>query len=411
MNLLIIIADDMSYSSMGFAGCELNTTPTIDKISSTSAFFENAHTNISLCQPARSILTTGLYPWNNGCTGFNAVRDHVETMVTIMKRCNYYCGSIGKANHLCPPSRYQFDYNVGINGCNRQNEPYMILNFCEEFFGKASQPFFLLVNSEHPHRKFPKSIFDPNKVIVPGFLEDSPVVRKEISEYYTGVLMCDYTVKLIIDFLKYKNLLDDLLIVFTTDHGMSFPYVKGNCYHFSTHIPLIFNHPKIAAKRIKHRVSSIDFLPTILDFMDIEHNCKFDGTSYLPIINGTESENENRLIYTCYEKNGWKIPRWMQTRAIYTDQFCYVRNYWYDGKLFVCEDGSSQDTPSFMELKRHRQDHHRYRCLEELYDMKNDKWAMNNLVGSVDCFDSRLLMDKMARSFGDHVNNWSIKMN
>ena len=65
-NVLLLVADDMNWDSPGcFGGAAPNITPNIDKLASEGIRFFNAHVNISICTPSRSVMLTGLYPLNN----------------------------------------------------------------------------------------------------------------------------------------------------------------------------------------------------------------------------------------------------------------------------------------------------------------------------------------------------------
>ena len=82
--------------------------------------------------------------------------------------------------------------------------------------------------------------------------------------------------------LKESKKYDDTLIIFTSDHGMSFPFVKANCYHFSSKVPLIWHFPKVIQPKIADTfVSGVDIMPTILELINIKTNIKMDGSSYV----------------------------------------------------------------------------------------------------------------------------------
>lgn len=159
MNIVFISADDMSYFSTGLAGCQFpSITPTLDELGKQGVFFTNAHTTVGLCQPSRSVWMTGLYPWNNGATGFNNVFNHVPTLVEVLNNKGYCTGIIGKAEHLSPT--HKFDWNFKVNGYTKfahwgkDAERYYKLT--KAFLTTTEKPFFLMINSHFPHRPFDK---------------------------------------------------------------------------------------------------------------------------------------------------------------------------------------------------------------------------------------------------------------
>jgi N-sulfoglucosamine sulfohydrolase len=382
MNVLFISADDMSYHSTGLAGCEiLNITPTLDMLGHTGAFFQNAHTTVGLCQPSRSVWTTGLYPWNNGATGFNNVFAHTKTLVEILNQNGFSTGIIGKAEHLGPAQKFNWDFKV--NGYTKfakwGKNANQFYSLSKAFLSATHEPFFLMVNSHFPHRPFDnKSRFSIKDVQVPGFLPDTPEVRSELALYYEGVARCDHTVQLILEALKESGKADNTLILFTSDHGMAFPFVKACCYHFSTKVPLIWNFPSIIKpKIIDDYVGGVDIFPTLLDFLDI--SCEVDGRSYKSTLE--KNEPFNKSVYTCLCQ--LYSGQYLQTRAVHNKDYCYITNFWTKDKKIFEEDGSLENQASLQSLKLHRPKMYkklRFRSDEEFYDIKKDPFAKNNIT-------------------------------
>ena len=399
MNLLMITADDMSYSSLGFAGCEFqNITPNLDHLAESSVFFKNAHTVVSLCQPSRSVWMTGKYPWNNGALGFQDVQDNVTTFVEILKDHGYQTGIIGKVCHLSPIRKFPWDmvqrgYGEGEPGKN----PDTFYKFCTDFLKSVDGPFFLMANSHHPHRGFPQtSRFNWHNVVVPGFLADRNGVKKEMSRYYEGVCQCDVIVGQVIRALRETGHDQDTIVVFTSDHGMAFPFVKANCYHYGTKVPLIFKVPGVRPSLYPHITSSIDLMPTLLNLLDID--CPdVDGRSYM---NEMLANNPNRdWVYSCLVRlyNG----EFYQTRSLFNEKFCYIVNGWAGEKLFR-EDGCLNDNePAVKSLSKHRRNLLRHRVGEEFYYIEKDPFALKNMVDSTDLCDIKRKMQSFAWECND----------
>lgn len=383
MNIVFISADDMSYNSTGMSGCEIpDITPNLDKLGQEGVFFENAHTTVGLCQPSRSVWMTGLYPWNNGAVGFNCINEHITTLPDILKNRGYTTGIIGKAEHLCPDHKFKWSQKIlgydKITGQGKNINAYY--NFCKSFFSSVPDPFFLMVNSHYPHRPFEKKTrYDPSSVKVPGFLPDIPEVRTELAQYYEGVKRCDLTVGEIIRALKESGKIDNTLIIFTSDHGMSFPFVKANCYHFSSRIPLIWHCPEVLKPKISDTyVSSVDIMPTILELLGLQKT-DMDGTSYLNTIKKGSSFKNN--AYTCLCQL-W-VNRNFQTRAIHNEDYCYIVNFWSNGKNEFIECGCNSESLSMCGITRTDMKMHnkiRFREPEELYNIKNDPFAKTNIA-------------------------------
>ena len=53
-NILLLMADDLNYNSIGCFGCPVDDiTPNLDKLASEGVCFDNAHVTIAVCQPSR----------------------------------------------------------------------------------------------------------------------------------------------------------------------------------------------------------------------------------------------------------------------------------------------------------------------------------------------------------------------
>ena len=165
----------------------------------------------------------------------------------------------------------------------------------------AGKPFFLMANSQDPHRPFAGSLqernkvrksrknkksknktnrqkdlalapiprrYDPKQVPVPGFLADLPEIRQELSEYYASVHRADQIVGGVLKALDEAGLSNSTLVMFLSDHGMPLPFAKTNCWRHSTRTPWIIRWPGVVRPGNhdrQHMVAGIDLAPTILD--------------------------------------------------------------------------------------------------------------------------------------------------
>ncbi|WP_341837127.1 sulfatase-like hydrolase/transferase [Chitinophaga pollutisoli] len=65
-NIVIFIADDVSYNDLGCMGHPIIKTPEIDKLAKNGLRFSNAYLTTSSCSPSRASILTGRYPHNTG---------------------------------------------------------------------------------------------------------------------------------------------------------------------------------------------------------------------------------------------------------------------------------------------------------------------------------------------------------
>jgi len=169
-NILILTVDDMAYNSVGVFGCTIpNITPNIDKLAGEGMKFAYAFVNTAVCQPCRESLLTGRYPHNNGAEGFEPINEDVPTLSELLRRAGYINGILGKEIHLQPVEKFCWDYipfitekdSVWRNSFGRN--PKFFHDYSARFFQRArdeNKPFFLLANSQDPHRPFAGSADD-----------------------------------------------------------------------------------------------------------------------------------------------------------------------------------------------------------------------------------------------------------
>lgn len=83
LNYLILLADDISASTLGCYGAlNPHTSPNIDKLADEGVRFTNMFVSEAMCAPARAELYTGLQPQRNGC-----YRNHQATNVGTQRWC------------------------------------------------------------------------------------------------------------------------------------------------------------------------------------------------------------------------------------------------------------------------------------------------------------------------------------
>lgn len=435
-NILLITADDMNYDAVGAFDCLVQgTTPNIDKLADEGIRFTNAHVTHAVCQPSRGAIMMGMYGHVSGIVGFNYYSGNKPTLTEYLRDAGYITGIIGKIRHSLPKFDTEIEkFDLIKRGLTKDNElgygrnPEKYYEFAKSFFKKAkekNQPFFLMANSHDPHRPFsgsddekrrfgdavtngmistPSKIFIPEEIIVPDFLPDIPLIKKEVAQYYSSVRRCDDSVGKIIQALKESGLEDNTLVIFISDNGMAFPFAKTNCYLNSTKTPFIARWPGVISQSIDsvNFISGIDFLPTFLEAAKITVPDYVNGVSFLPLLKG-ERQNGRDMVFTQFHETSSKKEYPM--RAVQTRDFGYIFNFWSDGETKFKNESQSGLTFRAMQdaSKEHKQIKDRvnlflYRTKDEFYDFKNDPDALNNLIDSENYKDE---VDKLKENMKD----------
>ncbi|MGA0409138.1 MAG: sulfatase-like hydrolase/transferase, partial [Limisphaerales bacterium] len=103
---------------------------------------------------------------------------------------------------------------------------------------------------------------------IPAYWPDNETTRHDLLDYAIEVEHYDHHLGRILDMLQARGMLDQTLVVATSDHGMPFPRVKGQAYLHSNHVPLAIRWPEGiqgAGRRILDFVNFTDLAPTFLE--------------------------------------------------------------------------------------------------------------------------------------------------
>jgi arylsulfatase A-like enzyme len=184
----------------------------------------------------------------------------------------------------------------------------------------ADEPFFLYLHSVDPHDPYapvyPYNQLDEGYVgQIDGSLNQIRYLEAQkpqlsardlahLEALYDGEIKYnDYHIGLLLDKLERLGILDNTLVIVTSDHGEEFlehgSYRHGkNLYEFMIRVPLVMRLPdKIpAGRRVSSIVQTIDMMPTILDLVGSEIPPQIQGRSLVPLING-EARAVNDIAY------------------------------------------------------------------------------------------------------------------
>lgn len=385
-NVLVIMLDDARYDSYSCnGGPPFFQTPNIDRIANEGANFEYSFCVQSFCIPSRGSFLTGLYPHNNGATNNSAkIYAYLPTIATILDSAGYYTGWIGKY-HMAIKPQPGYDYwfatkvNSGTDEYNNMkynvngtlttlngHDTDIVTDTALSFLDKnADKNFFVTIAYHAPHNPYlPQSEFlgayQSNTMPVPPntqqYQSDCPSylyqltpdyyiqpqdVPAQYEAYYEMMGGIDVAVGKILDKMDSLSILDNTLVIFTSDNGAMFGehglFLKRFAYDPSSRVPLFIRFPAWFAPETmvsNEMALNVDIAPTILDAAGIPGGYHFDGFSLKRITDGQASRTAMYFesIYDTY------TPELPSLRSIRT----------FDAKLIAY--GCDSETNEYFDL-------------------------------------------------------------
>ncbi len=130
--------------------------------------------------------------------------------------------------------------------------------------------------------------------------KDEKDIKALIGRYWGLVTQVDLSVGAILKTLDDLGLAENTIVVYTSDHGdmMGSHHMveKSVMYEEAVRIPWLMRIPQMKGRLIKNRVSQIDMIPTLLDLMNCDEDCRFPGQSLVPLIKGNRVEQDHVFI-------------------------------------------------------------------------------------------------------------------
>jgi N-sulfoglucosamine sulfohydrolase len=378
LNVVVIISDDQGGEDLSCYGHPVLRTPNIDRIAREGMRFDRAFLTISSCSPSRASILTGRYPHSTGAPDLHEpLPADQKTVSRYLREAGYHTMAVGKW-HLGKAERAQWDKVVDCPATDLERQTLALLTERPK-----DKPFFFWVASPDPHRPFGETPgvapHDPAKVVVSPYLPDHPLIRKELALYYDRIARLDRHVGTLLDALSAQGLLDSTFVVFMSDNGMPFPRAKTTLYDAGIRTPFLVRYPPLirAGTVTKRLISSIDLAPTILELAGVEQR-SMQGRSFL------QGPGRDAIFA---EANWHDFAQF--TRAVRTERYLLVRNFYADKPLWNSVDSIQSDTwKGMLEAKAAGRLTPAQAALfveprpeEELYDLETDPHALKNVAG------------------------------
>ena len=301
-NVILFIADDVSWNDYGCYGNTAARTPNIDALAENGIRFDRAYLTASSCSPSRSSIVTGRYPHNNGKAAelHKPISGHIPWFPELLRQAGYYTALSGK-HHMTTTAPKSgdgarpkpFDH---VDGGRTKENSGGHANWASVVDERPKdKPFFFWFAAYDAHRgwdsdrQWNAQAYGPmhraEDVIVPPFLSDDKETREDLASYYNEVTRFDHYIGEVVLRLKEQNVFDNTLIFVMADNGRPFPRAKTRLHDSGMKTALVAHWPDgmKSAGASNSLVSVIDLAPTILNVADCVVPETMQGVSMTPL--------------------------------------------------------------------------------------------------------------------------------
>lgn len=413
-NVIVFLTDQQRWDTSGLHGNPLGLTPNFDRLAVQDTHLYNTFTCQPVCAPARAVLQTGRYATNTGVFRNGLPLDGKQTtLARCFAEAGYRTAYIGKwhlgnqdsTGPVAHAYRAGYEFWLASNTLEHTSTPYHTVVYNENnhpvvlpgyrvdaltdaairYIAEPRQePFFLFLSFLEPHHQNhlddyvpPDGYREPytGRWLPPDLASLGGSAYQQIGGYYGMVKRLDEAFGRLVDALKSLGMLDETILLFTSDHGSHFKTrndeYKRSCHDSCVRIPAMLSGPGFkAGGQISQLISLVDLPPTLLDAAGLPVPDSMEGRSILPLLR-REYANWPEEVFI-------QISESQVGRAVRTSRWKYSvvapdKKGWVDS-------GSDRYVEEF------------------LYDLQADPYELTNLIGLVSHQETaRLLRQRLLR--------------
>ncbi len=390
-NVVWIVIEDAS-PHIGCYGESSIQTPAIDALAHRGIRFTQAFVTAPVCSPSRSAMVSGMYQMTLGAHNHRSQNKSGKGATTGSYLDSYQV----PASIILVPEIFR---DAGYYVTNKSKTDYNFVPKGQLYDGKEwnkakpDQPIFAQFQLKGGKRRTTARHVDRDQIELPPYYADHPVIREDWATYLESWVLTDNDVAQILADLEQAGRLENTAVFLWTDHGVSHLRGKQFLYEEGIRVPLIVRLP--AEVQASRGIQSGTVRHDIVEHIDIAAASL--SIAGLPIPNYMQGRDFLAVDYEPRSHLFSGRDRCDETvdiiRAIRDDRFKYIRNFmshvphaqpsqYKDNKKIVqtmrelYAQGKLNELQSRPFAKR--------RPAEELYDLKNDPYELDNLAASPD---------------------------
>jgi len=340
MNFLLIGIDTLRADHLSCYGYVRKTSPRIDELAREGIIFTRAYANGIPTHPSWTTILTGVHPLRHKVVthmGNVKLSKSIPMIQEILRRQGYVTGAVDNM-FLKYGSFYAwftrgFDIyshpggvpapEAGLKVQAKDVTEYSIKLISELI--KMNKPFFAFLHYWDPHGPYKppvpfNTLFWKNEAP-----QSDELLDYVISQYDGEIAYADSMIGKLLDFLEEQGLLDNTVVIITSDHGENLMQ-HGNylghkgLYDNITRVPLIIRFPEAKVRgKVDDLVQHVDIAPTILELAGVKVQVDMDGISLISLIEGKKLKRRDVVMLESTQQKAiglrteeWKLIKYLE---------------------------------------------------------------------------------------------------
>ena len=396
-NVIVFFTDQQRWDTSGLHGNPLDLTPNFDAMAQGGTHLARTFTCQPVCGPARACLQTGMYATQTGCWRNGIpLNPELRTLAHFFRAGGYDTGYIGKWHlgepgahgPVAPAARGGYEYWLASNTLEFTSDAYDCVMYDGDgvpvkmpgyrvdaqtdaairyIDAHQDAPFFLFLSYIEPHHQNHLDDYPPprgyreryaGRWTPPDLAALGGSTQQHLGGYFGMVKRLDEALGRLREALLSLGLLDDTVLLYTSDHGCHFKTRNGeykrSCHESSIRVPTALSGPGFDNRgRVDQLVSLVDLPPTLLAAAGLPVPRQMQGRSVLPLVQDPGADWPEEAFV--------QISEAQVARAVRTQRWKY------------CVEAPDVGGNEAAGADRYAE--------TELYDLEYDPYELTNLIG------------------------------
>ncbi len=324
-NVLLLVTDATRADHLSLYGYQVETTPYLDSQRDELVVFTNGVSQGTHTIVSTPCILASVYPSQHGIVSYSNVLSSRFTLLSeYLSDAGYQTYGYATNPHLGPRQGYSQGFDKFEHDPNWAHTPAGRVNgkFLNWIDGREEDRplfgFLFYIDPHNPYEPPPayQKLFDPEWDQAPVSdwkhelgKPEQRVLQNLLAQYDGAIAYWDSELRKLVSALETRGEWENTLVIYTSDHGEEFwehGFWGHNkiIYEGSVHVPMVLSIPSPVrfppmgrtGQEIDDVVSSVDIVPTVLEYLGLEPDETARGRSALPLVYGN-NDGPERIAY------------------------------------------------------------------------------------------------------------------